>query len=443
MLIANFIRANIEPILQEWDKHPSVNISAGTLNKNEIRNIITLVLKSIATDLDGYYKNIRQSKLNTDIKKDIKGATKNIKLSLERIDYTLLVDLSLNETMSLFSVLRTCVITLWSRTHSTFKAAEIQDITHFNQAIDQAIAKSMSNSSKQRLLQDVINETGIAPPPEQIFIFDLEHKFSYVNRAGLEIYNMPKEVIIGKNFLDFKFTFTKELHQWLKKVIDTQKIISGEVVYPNRSIERRVFEYILAPIINKNHQIEAIVGISRDITDRKASEEEGWYQANYDALTGLPNRRLFQDRLEQDIKHAERTGLPLVLMFIDLDHFKEVNDALGHEAGDDLLKQVSMRINSCIRKADTVARLSGDEFTIILTEVTGVNQITTLSQKIVRELAKPFKLKDSIAKISCSLGITFFPNDATSAEELLKNADTAMYKAKAAGRNQISFFCKN
>src|SRR3989338_3395489 len=167
----------------------------------------------------------------------------------------------------------------------------------------------------------------------------------------------------------------------------------------------------------------------RDITDRKKAEDLIWKQANFDTLTGLPNRHMFYDRLAQEIKKAERAGLPMVLLFIDLDRFKEINDTLGHIMGDSLQIGRARRISACVRETDTVARLGGDEFIIILTELSEVRRIDALTQNILHELAEPFRLESELVYLSASIGITLYPHDATVMEELIKNADQAMYAA--------------
>ncbi len=177
-----------------------------------------------------------------------------------------------------------------------------------------------------------------------------------------------------------------------------------------------------------------------DVTERKFSEAVIWNQANFDRLSGLPNRHMFQDRLEQAIMKANRGGTRLGLMFLDLDRFKEVNDTLGHEMGDDLLKQASARLRGCVRQTDTVARMGGDEFTIILDEISDTTDVTRIAQNILKRMAEPFQLGTEVAFISSSIGITFYPEDATEIATLLKNADQAMYAAKAAGRNTFHHF---
>jgi diguanylate cyclase (GGDEF)-like protein/PAS domain S-box-containing protein len=183
-----------------------------------------------------------------------------------------------------------------------------------------------------------------------------------------------------------------------------------------------------------------LTGVSQDITEKKRSEETIWKQANFDPLTALPNRRMFQDRLEHEIKKSNRDGSPLALMFIDLDKFKEVNDTLGHDKGDILLADAAQRIAACVRESDTVARLGGDEFTVILPELNDPTCIERIAQAIIDTLVAPFKIGGDTAYVSASIGITLYPDDAANLEILMSNADQAMYASKSAGRNRYSYF---
>ncbi len=184
----------------------------------------------------------------------------------------------------------------------------------------------------------------------------------------------------------------------------------------------------------------SVLGILRDISKQKEAEEIIWQQANFDGLTGLPNRRMFRDRLEQEIKKSERTGSMLAVMFLDLDHFKEVNDTLGHDQGDALLIEAASRLRGCVRDIDTVARLGGDEFVILLNQMDDSTALDKVAKNILAHLVKPFILGSDPVYISVSIGITLYPIDATEFDELLKNADQAMYAAKDEGRNRYSYF---
>lgn len=185
-----------------------------------------------------------------------------------------------------------------------------------------------------------------------------------------------------------------------------------------------------------------LTGTMSDISERKETEEIIWRHASFCPLTGLPNRRLFQDRLEQEVRKAHREGDQVALLFIDLDRFKEVNDSLGHEAGDRLLSQVARRLLNCVREGDTVARLGGDEFTVILTDLHHYPNVEVIAQKIIDRLAEPFRIKGETAHVSASVGVTIYPCDAADSQGLIRNADQAMYAAKNAGRNQFRFFKK-
>ena len=186
--------------------------------------------------------------------------------------------------------------------------------------------------------------------------------------------------------------------------------------------------------------IQQAANLASIAIERKRAEDLIWRQANYDTVTQLPNRRLFRDRLEQEMRKAYRNRQVLALLFIDLDRFKEVNDTLGHDVGDLLLIDAARRISSCVRGSDTVARLGGDEFTVTLPQLNDASRAEQVAEKIVDALALPFQIGKETVYISASIGITLYPNDATEIEGLLKNADQAMYVAKNNGRNCFSYF---
>ncbi|MEO8280155.1 MAG: EAL domain-containing protein, partial [Ideonella sp.] len=183
-----------------------------------------------------------------------------------------------------------------------------------------------------------------------------------------------------------------------------------------------------------------MVGTHTDISERKKSETLIWQQANFDALTGLPNRRMLRDRLEQNIMKTRRAGLQLAVLFIDLDHFKQVNDSVGHAMGDQLLIEAGRRISACVREVDTVGRLGGDEFTVILSEMTDPERADQIAQKIVQAMSEEFRLGSEMAFVSASVGITLYPDDALDIDALFKHADQALYAAKDNGRNRVDHF---
>jgi diguanylate cyclase (GGDEF)-like protein len=177
-----------------------------------------------------------------------------------------------------------------------------------------------------------------------------------------------------------------------------------------------------------------------DVTERKNLEEKIWRQANFDFLTGLPNRSMLHNRLTQLIKKSRRDNKEFALFLIDLDQFKDVNDTLGHDRGDELLIDVSRRIEHCVRESDTVVRFGGDEFVIILSELSYLSGVDRVAQNIIDTLVEPFQLRKDTTYISASIGITLYPKDGLETVTLLKNADQAMYAAKKRGRNCFNFF---
>lgn len=217
--------------------------------------------------------------------------------------------------------------------------------------------------------------------------------------------------------------------------------------YSGKDGKDNFVEIITTPLYDKNNEIYAVVEIGHDITDHLKIQEELRkqrnilnHQAHHDALTDLPNRVLFNDRLEQSIQMANRKNTKVAVLFLDLDHFKEINDSLGHEVGDKILKTVSRRLKEIIRKEDTVARLGGDEFTIILEELFYSQDASLVANKILESLSKAIQIEENELYISSSIGISIYPDDGSDPQSLLKFADSAMYKAKNEGRNNYQYY---
>ncbi|MBL8471527.1 MAG: PAS domain S-box protein [Rhodocyclaceae bacterium] len=216
----------------------------------------------------------------------------------------------------------------------------------------------------------------------------------------------------------------------------------GEILNRRKSGESYVGWLRINTVYDQQGAVLRRIGVFSDITERKKSEEQVWQQANFDALTGLPNRRLFRDRLQQELRKAERSGLLLALMFIDLDKFKAVNDRLGHEVGDRLLAEAARRISGCVRAADTVARLGGDEFTVILPNVDAPEPIERVAQDVITRLEQEFSFGAETAQVSASIGIALHAREPMSLDELIARADAAMYAAKSAGRGCFRYYAE-
>lgn len=192
-------------------------------------------------------------------------------------------------------------------------------------------------------------------------------------------------------------------------------------------------------LVKGQGQPELLTRSIRYAIERKRAEERLMYLAQYDQLTGLVNRTLFRDRLVQAMARSKRLQQPLGLMLLDLDRFKAVNDTMGHNVGDQLLKAVADRLQACVREVDTVARMGGDEFTIILEGLSSESDISIVAQRITDSLAEPFRLEEHSASIGVSIGITVYPSDDHEIDELLKHADAAMYRAKQQGGSSFQF----
>ncbi len=233
----------------------------------------------------------------------------------------------------------------------------------------------------------------------------------------------------------------------LKVVLETKKHTKVIHEHYDENTTKYYVELSATPLFDEDKNCIGIIESSRDITEHLEIQEKLReqkiifdHQAHHDFLTGLPNRSLFYDRLEQAIKKAQRNNSLLALFFIDLDHFKQINDSLGHNVGDDVLKITAQRLLDNVRNEDTVARLGGDEFTIILENLTEFEDTSILAKKLLKTLNKPFKIKDHTFNISSSIGISFYPQDGESVQSLLKSADIAMYKAKGNGRDNFQHF---
>jgi len=194
---------------------------------------------------------------------------------------------------------------------------------------------------------------------------------------------------------------------------------------------------------NEDGEIIGIEGTSRDITERKQAEQHLRYLANYDSLTKLPNRTLFLDRLERAMAYARRYNHLVVLLFLDIDRFKAINDSLGHLVGDQLLQAVSERLRLCAREGDTVARLGGDEFTIVIEGIIDLSDADIAAKKVLKSMSKSFILEGHDMFVTASIGLTVYPSDSDNVESLIRNADTAMYRAKQAGRNNYQFYTED
>lgn len=277
---------------------------------------------------------------------------------------------------------------------------------------------------------------------QAVVVTDAENKIIKINPATSRISGYTFEEVRGCDPKIFSSGHHGgEFYSALWKSLKARGHWEGEIWDRRKDGEVYAKWMTVNAICDARGRVSNYISVFSDITERKKSEEMIWRQANYDSLTGLPNRHLFCERLDQAIKKANRYGNSLAVLFIDLDRFKEVNDNLGHSMGDELLVQAAKRILAHIRETDTVARLGGDEFTVILPDYGQRSNLDHIAWKLIQELARPYELSDSEAVyLSASIGITIYPDDAVNLGGLLKNADQAMYLAKGEGRNRVGYF---
>jgi len=274
---------------------------------------------------------------------------------------------------------------------------------------------------------------------EGILVVDAQNRIISVNPAFTTLLGYEACDVIGRDPSDLgSARNSPSLYHSLWQAVEKQGHWEGEIWNCCKDGQEVALWMTVNTLRNRKGEVQWRFALFSDITERKRSDELIWRQANYDMLTGLPNRRLFRDRLQHEIKKTTRSGQDLALFFIDLDHFKEINDAFGHDCGDRLLIEAGERIRSCLRETDTVARLGGDEFTAILCDMRDRSRAESVALAITRILALPFMIEGHEAYVSASVGIAFYPQDAENDLLLLKQADRAMYAAKAKGRNCFS-----
>ncbi len=299
------------------------------------------------------------------------------------------------------------------------------------------IALEQQKMNEQLYLSSKVFENS----PEAIMIADKNRVIISINKALNIITGFSAEEVVGKpTSIVTSIRHSTKFFQKIWLSVKQSGHWQGEV-WNRHKYGREYPAWLTITSVPNNNGSSCYYLINfSNITDKKKSDEIIWRQANHDSLTGLPNRNMFYDRLSHDIKNVSRAGTLLAVLFIDLDRFKEINDSFGHSVGDALLIEAAKRLNGCVRETDTVARLGGDEFTIILNGLTDQNCAERIIQLILLELTKPFYLNAKLAYVTASIGVTFFPADASSVEILMKNADQAMYAAKSNGRNCCSYF---
>jgi len=278
--------------------------------------------------------------------------------------------------------------------------------------------------------------------PLGVIEWDLEFNVSAWNPAAEAIFGFAAAEMIGESAytLVSGTQDSERLAAMWTELMQTRAGSRASLTNKTKRGESIHTEWYNTPLVDSDDTVIGIASLVQDVTERLNTERTIHYMAHHDALTGLPNRRLMQDRLNQAILQARRRQRHVGVMFIDLDRFKIVNDTLGHETGDSVLRDIGMRLAQLVREGDTVSREGGDEFVIVLPDLEKPESAQLVASKILAELAKPIEVGGQEITVTASIGISHYPNDATDVQQLLKNADSAMYQAKDAGRNTVRFF---
>lgn len=296
---------------------------------------------------------------------------------------------------------------------------------------------------KEMRLMNSILKTQQQASIDGILTFNAQGKLVSANKQFRELWGLDEKQFVNTDNWHVLYAMTKKVTNTKEFLMSVRSHNADNNTQSFAEInlkDGRTFERFSAPLFDEQKTFVGRFWSFRDITQRKLAEENIWLQANFDSLTDLPNRLMFKERLIFEIKKTARSGKQVALLFLDLDRFKEVNDSMGHDVGDQLLIEVASRLKKCVRDIDMVARLGGDEFTIILSDLENISVIERIANSILAALATPFELNGQPHYISTSIGITFSPNDGVDDVQLLKNADQAMYHAKALGRNNFQYF---
>jgi diguanylate cyclase (GGDEF)-like protein/PAS domain S-box-containing protein len=274
-----------------------------------------------------------------------------------------------------------------------------------------------------------------------VFIADRDGRIVWVNDAFCRLSGYGRHEVVGRTPGLLKSgKQSAEFYRELWETILSGRTWQGELVERRRDGSLWTVSQVITPLLDEAGQVTHFVAIQHDVTATTREREEIQRLAFHDSLTGLPNRNSFLDSLARAIARAGVEHRLLALLFVDLDHFKPVNDALGHAAGDELLIAVAERLRAAVRKTDAVARLGGDEFAVLLTDVAHPDVAGALAQKLVDRIGQPYMLNGQRIVVGASIGVAFYPWDGATVDELLSRADAAMYAAKSQGRRRYRLF---
>ncbi len=317
------------------------------------------------------------------------------------------------------------------------------EVAHLSAAIHDMVGKLTSEIRQRRKAEDELRLSAkvFEQNSEAIMITGADYAIVSVNRAFTQITGYSEVEAIGRNpRLLSSGRQNQSYYQNFYATLERTGLWRGEIWNKRKNGEVFPQWSTVSVLRDDAGAITHYIAVFLDITERKKEEERIQYLANYDVLSGLPNRYLLNDRLDQALSLAHRHQTKLAVLFIDLDHFKNINDSLGHDIGDELLKAVAQRLKACLRRSDTIARQGGDEFIALLGDLNSEDEVTFVAEKMIESLRSEFKIGELQLSISLSIGVSIYPDDGETAVQLLRNADMAMYRAKDSGRNQFQYY---
>ncbi len=310
-----------------------------------------------------------------------------------------------------------------------------------------SMTESLLDASKRRDLEEALRESEalhrdlVETSQDLIWQCDAEGRFIFLNKAWEATHGYRLEEMLGRPFTDFtKPEAAKRDMEEFWRLMAAGSVTGYETTHISKSGSEIHLLFNVIPLLGSDGRQIGTQGTAHDVTERKRAEEMIRHMAYHDALTDLPNRTLFADRLNIALANARRAGQMVAVLFLDLDRFKAVNDSVGHGRGDQLLRHVAERLTTLVRDGDTVARVGGDEFTVLLPNVTRTEDVVDVASRIIQMSRKPWSVDGHEFRVTASIGIAVYPDDGDDADLLVKNADTAMYRVKDLGRDDYKFY---
>lgn len=435
--LSDFLRNERDAILDDWERLNREHLHASDdLSSKRLRNRLPDMLEVFAQQ-DGSNKRAFE-KFDR-----LESCPKRHAEQRWRLGFTL------SELTREYGLLRSVIL---QRLGRHLDALPSGALVFLNEALDEAIMEGVDTyvTQSNQKLQDEQERLQVTLQciADGVIRTDPDGNVAYMNPTAETMTGWPLDDALGKPVSEVLIAVDESTRDPIKSLVhiaaesDEPSRHSGEILLRQRSGELLPAEEVAVPLKDSKGNFLGVVATFHDVSNVRALTSQLGYLATHDPLTDLPNRILLSDRLELEVGHAERDHGQLALLYLDLDLFKEVNDTFGHSTGDELLKQVARRLQKCVRRTDTVCRVGGDEFVILLTGFEQTAYLSELSGCIVERISAPYIIGDEALEMSTSIGISVFPKDGRDPEALIRHADVAMFQAKAQGRNNVQFFAK-